>query len=34
MIPQYGMVESLNVQTAAAIAIYEYIRQWGMNPTP
>jgi tRNA G18 (ribose-2'-O)-methylase SpoU len=33
-IPQYGMVESLNVQTAAAIAIYEYIRQWGMNPAP
>jgi tRNA guanosine-2'-O-methyltransferase len=29
-IPQYGMADSLNVQTAAAIAIYEYIRQWGM----
>lgn len=27
-IPQYGQVESLNVQTAAAIAIYEYNRQW------
>ena len=27
-IPQYGWVESLNVQTAAAIAIYEYNRQW------
>ncbi|MEM8806369.1 MAG: RNA methyltransferase [Cyanobacteria bacterium P01_G01_bin.38] len=27
-IPQYGQVESLNVQTAAAIAIYEYIRQY------
>ncbi|MEO0867013.1 MAG: RNA methyltransferase [Cyanobacteria bacterium J06642_11] len=27
-IPQYGHVESLNVQTAAAIAIYEYNRQW------
>lgn len=27
-IPQYGRVESLNVQTAAAIAIYEYNRQW------
>lgn len=27
-IPQYGKVESLNVQTAAAIAIYEYNRQW------
>ena len=26
-IPQFGLVESLNVQTAAAIAIYEYIRQ-------
>jgi tRNA G18 (ribose-2'-O)-methylase SpoU len=26
-IPQAGMVESLNVQTAAAIAIYEYVRQ-------
>jgi tRNA guanosine-2'-O-methyltransferase len=29
-IPQSGLVESLNVQTAAAIAIYEYMRQWGM----
>ena len=27
-IPQYGFVESFNVQTAAAIAIYEYMRQW------
>ncbi|HEY9762461.1 MAG TPA: RNA methyltransferase [Trichocoleus sp.] len=26
-IPQFGQVESLNVHTAAAIAIYEYIRQ-------
>jgi tRNA G18 (ribose-2'-O)-methylase SpoU len=26
-IPQYGLVESLNVQTAAAIALYEYVRQ-------
>ena len=26
-IPQYGRVESLNVQTAGAIAIYEYNRQ-------
>jgi len=33
-IPQYGMAESLNVQTAAAIAIYEYIRQWGMAASP
>ena len=28
VIPQYGQVESLNVQTAGAIAIYEYNRQW------
>jgi tRNA guanosine-2'-O-methyltransferase len=28
-IPQFGLVESLNVQTAGAIAIYEYMRQWG-----
>lgn len=26
-IPQFGLVESLNVSTAAAIAAYEYIRQ-------
>lgn len=26
-IPQFGLVQSLNVQTAAAIAIFEYIRQ-------
>lgn len=26
-IPQFGIVESLNVQTAAAIAIYEYVKQ-------
>ncbi len=26
-IPQDGLVDSLNVQTAAAIAIYEYLRQ-------
>lgn len=30
-IPQYGMVDSLNVQTAAAIAIYEYVRQRGIK---
>lgn len=30
-IPQFGMVDSLNVQTAAAIALYEYVRQ---NPQP
>lgn len=27
-IPQYGQIDSLNVQTAGAIAIYEYNRQW------
>jgi tRNA G18 (ribose-2'-O)-methylase SpoU len=27
-IPQFGMVESLNVQTAGAIAMHEYMRQW------
>ena len=31
-IPQGGMVESLNVQTAGAIAIYEYIRQQSLSP--
>lgn len=30
-IPQYGLVESLNVQTAGAIASYEYIRQHGLS---
>jgi tRNA guanosine-2'-O-methyltransferase len=33
-IPQYGLVPSLNVQTAAALAIYAYICQWGMAPAP
>ncbi|MBE9137246.1 TrmH family RNA methyltransferase [Nodosilinea sp. LEGE 07088] len=33
-ISQYGMVPSLNVQTAAALAIYAYICQWGMAPPP
>lgn len=33
-IPQYGLVQSLNVQTAAAMAAYEYIRQWGMVHPP
>jgi tRNA G18 (ribose-2'-O)-methylase SpoU len=28
-IPQFGLVESLNVQTAAAVAVYEYLRQHG-----
>ena len=32
-IPQYGMAEFLNVQTAA-IAIYEYMRQWGRLAFP
>jgi tRNA guanosine-2'-O-methyltransferase len=32
-IPQAGMVESLNVQTAGAIAIYEYIRQQSLLST-
>lgn len=32
VIPQYGMVQSLNVQTAAALAIYAYLGQWGMPP--
>ncbi|MFQ4137249.1 TrmH family RNA methyltransferase [Nodosilinea sp. PGN35] len=31
-IPQYGVVQSLNVQTAAALAIYAYLGQWGMPP--
>ncbi|MBW4484311.1 MAG: RNA methyltransferase [Tildeniella torsiva UHER 1998/13D] len=30
VIPQYGVVQSLNVQTAAALAIYAYLGQWGM----
>ncbi|MEO1400729.1 MAG: RNA methyltransferase [Cyanobacteria bacterium J06635_1] len=30
-IPQYGHIESLNVHTAAAIALYEYIRQHGVS---
>jgi tRNA guanosine-2'-O-methyltransferase len=33
-IPQYGLVQSLNVQTAAALAIYAYIGQWGMAADP
>lgn len=32
-IPQFGMVESLNVQTAGSIAIYEYVRQWECGGT-
>jgi tRNA guanosine-2'-O-methyltransferase len=31
-IPQYGLVDSLNVQTAAAIALYEYVRQYPSPP--
>jgi tRNA G18 (ribose-2'-O)-methylase SpoU len=38
IIPQYGLVQSLNVQTAAAVAIYAYLSQWGMalpqGPSP
>jgi tRNA guanosine-2'-O-methyltransferase len=30
-IPQFGMVESLNVQVAGAIAIYEYMRQQSIH---
>lgn len=30
-IPQFGHVESLNVQTAAAIAIYEYVKQYSVS---
>jgi tRNA guanosine-2'-O-methyltransferase len=30
-IPQYGLVESLNVQHAGAIAIYEYLKQHGLK---
>ncbi|WP_035991873.1 TrmH family RNA methyltransferase [Leptolyngbya sp. KIOST-1] len=33
-IPQYGVVQSLNVQTAAALAIYAYLGQWGMVASP
>ncbi|PSN17941.1 TrmH family RNA methyltransferase [filamentous cyanobacterium CCP5] len=33
-IPQYGQVKSLNVQTAAAIAIYEYARQHSLIQLP
>jgi len=32
-IPQAGLVESLNVQTAGAIAIYEYMRQQSLSLT-
>jgi tRNA G18 (ribose-2'-O)-methylase SpoU len=32
-IPQFGLVESLNVQTAGSIAVYEYMRQWA-SPSP
>jgi tRNA guanosine-2'-O-methyltransferase len=27
-ISQYGLVRSLNVQTAASIVMYEFTRQW------
>ena len=31
-IPQYGLVESLNVSTATSIALYEYCRQYRRIP--
>ncbi len=31
-IPQFGMVESLNVSVAASVAMYEYTRSRGFNP--
>jgi tRNA G18 (ribose-2'-O)-methylase SpoU len=34
MIPQYGLVNSLNVQTAVAMAIDDYLRQWSMDAHP
>lgn len=34
VIPQYGVVQSLNVQTAAALVIYAYIGQWGIPYPP
>lgn len=33
-IPQAGLVKSLNVGVAAAIALFEYSRQWWMRNTP
>ncbi|MBD0336955.1 MAG: RNA methyltransferase [Cyanobacteria bacterium Co-bin13] len=33
-IPQFGQVESLNVHTAAAIAIYEYVKQHAQPGRP
>lgn len=31
-IPQFGMVESLNVSVAASIVMYEFVRSRGFNP--
>jgi len=33
-IPQYGLVQSLNVSIAAALATYEYVRQRRSSATP
>lgn len=32
-IPQFGKVQSLNVSIAAAVVMYEYLRQWPISPT-
>ncbi len=31
-IPQFGLVESLNVSVAASIVMYEYVRRFGADP--
>lgn len=31
-IPQFGMVESLNVSVAASVVMYEFVRSRGFNP--
>ena len=31
-IPQFGKVQSLNVSIAAAVVMYEYLRQWPLSP--
>ena len=30
-IPQFGVMESLNVSNAASIVMFEYVRQWGRH---